>query len=157
MPKVPQVNFVLDLWFGTMYTSAMKQEQIVIRGVNPELVRRLKMQVADAQDTIKGYVLKLIAEDLKLPANFEVEVQSGDGVRLRGGVEVRGKGRVGQAVSRASEEARPPIKSGAVGRGAQKDRVGEGTGKKCQQHGKVMHDFGNSWVCDGPPSHKEYK
>lgn len=60
----------------------MKQEQIVIRGINPELVRKLKVRVAEDQETIKGYVLGLLKRELRLPVDFEVEaqdVQSGNG------------------------------------------------------------------------------
>jgi hypothetical protein len=46
--------------------------------------------------------------------------------------------------------------------GAKKDRVGKGKGEGakvgyCVDHRQEMKDFGNKWVCDGPPEHVEFK
>lgn len=29
--------------------------------------------------------------------------------------------------------------------------------KKCTRHRRPMKDFGNKWVCEGPPQHSEFK
>ena len=125
-----------------------------IRDFPEELQKRLKMEAVAAGMSLREWVVK------KLRLYQVVEgIDYGDG---RDGVRVRrdsargeGQGGVGEAVRGASVTARPSNQSGAVDRGGKPNR--EKQGKNCAAHGKPMKDFGNAWVCDGPPSHKEFK
>jgi hypothetical protein len=79
-----------------------------------------------------------------------------DGVRVRRDSERReGQGGTSEAVRGASVETRPSNQPSAVARGSKSDR--EKQGKRCEAHGRPMKDFGNAWVCEGPPTHKELK
>lgn len=98
----------------------MKQEQIVIRGINPELVRKLKVRVAEDQETIKGYVLGLLKRELRLPVDFEVEAQDG-GEGKPSGVSVRraepGRAKSSKVAVRVGSSLPTSASSGTSGEG----------------------------------------
>ena len=117
--------------------------------ISEELMVAIRVKCASEGLRQKEWVIQVLGE--------AANENGRDGVRVRGSVEGAKARGFGQAVSGASDKAGSLEQSGAVGRGAQKDRGREGKGKTCEQHGKVMKDFGNAWMCEGPPSHKEFK
>ena len=125
--------------------------------VTDELLKAIRLACAESGETQAVYIARLVEESNE---------DGRDGLRVRGDVKggtvgqrAKRVGKSGKAVSRAHEEGGPPNESGAVDRSAKADRGREGKGetRKCELHGKVMKDFGNAWVCEGPPSHKEMK
>lgn len=129
---------------------------INLRDVPEELVRAFKVRAAGEGLGLRDWILKTLEGG---------DETRRDGLHLRGGTDDGGavrqrskrNGSLGKAVSGAHDAPGSPAKSGAVGDGSRKDSRGEGPGKKCTEHGKVMRDFGNSWLCEGPPLHKEFK
>lgn len=135
---------------------------INLRDVPEEVVRSFKVRAAAEGLGLRDWILKSLTED--------EDGTRRDGVYLRGSVgdgradHAGGKGSRGKgngasvpAVPRAHGETGPSKQPSAVEGRRRPNRSLEGSGKKCEDHGKVMRDFGNAWVCDGPPSHKEYK
>lgn len=127
-----------------------------IRDFDEGLMKLLKARAVEGGVTLKECVTKILEE--------ATDEDGRDGVHLRGSVEGgavgrggKGTGEPGKAVRRAHEQAGSQGEPGAVAGSVQKDRGVEGKGKTCKYHGKPMKDFGNSWVCEGPPVHKELK
>ena len=136
---------------------------IVVRGVDEELVRRVRADAALKGESFREWVAEACAGRLGVVVGVKpTGGQSGDtAVRgMWGDVRSGGSGPSSTSVRR-TRSSKPPSESGAVVGGAQQDRGGEGKSKAgqkcCPDHGKVMVDFGNAWICDGPPKHKELK
>ena len=122
--------------------------------ISEELLKAIRMGCAESGETQAEFVGRLVKEGGYGDGR--------DGVRVRGSsARGKGEGRVVEAVSGAPEPTGSQPESSSVGGGVQEDRgrkrANEAGGKKCLTHGKVMKDFGNAWLCDGPPSHKELK
>lgn len=112
----------------------MKQNQIVIRGIAQEAVRRLKMKCAGEQVTIKGWFLEVLRAELSLPLEFNMEESDGNEQGRpkvpRGANMPRVSGVGVQDVAGArGPSSESQSESGAVGGGVQKDRGGKGKGQ----------------------------
>lgn len=118
---------------------------IVIRGVDDELVKQIRIAAARNGQSLKMYVTEVLEtavgwELLYKDLLKKKEVPSGngrDGVRMWGSVEggaerqgQKGTRESGKAVSGAHDEAGPPDQSSAVDRGSAQNRVGERKGQE---------------------------
>jgi hypothetical protein len=102
-----------------------------LRGVDEKVIAECKAAAALEGETLKGWAEKVLAKE----AGY-----------VRDGLSSGLRGDIGKSGERGD--------TGGV-RSARKGTSKEG--RRCGVHGKVMTDFGNAWMCEGPPSHKEFK
>jgi plasmid stability protein len=134
---------------------------IVVRGVDEELVRRVRVLAVSRGQSLKEYVVEVLTAALggeaiweELLAREGVNVPDGVSSGMRGNVGKRGKGRDTASV-RSTRARKPPSESGAVDGGAQQDRGGKGKGetsgqeRSCPKCGKPLIEWGNQLNCKG--------
>ena len=123
-----------------------KGAQIVIRGINPELVRRVKVGAAEAGETVTDWVLRVLAAEVGCPDGFPVRLEDVNKASAYGGRDGKQGGFVEKAKTgqvkngRASISPRDALaRAGGSAGGRSPDDVPGGTAeahdpKVCRVH-----------------------
>ena len=109
----------------TVYTVNTAMADLSLKGLDGELMVKVKVRALDCGMTLRAFVTRLLEE-----AVDGRNTDGRDGVRVRGSV-ARGKRQrgSGEAVRGAQEETGSPVQSGTVDRGPKADRGGERAGE----------------------------
>lgn len=118
--------------------------------VSEELLQKIRVKCAVMGKTQKEWIVLLLCREVEnseerarksVKARVAIGLSSSESPAEQvGGGHLAARG----AVTGAPESAPTKVRSGGIP-------------PVCMNHKKVMKDFGNMWLCEGPPQHKELK